>query len=771
MKSLSFRSKILFTFLVISFTTSACVNLNPPPQNIENPTPISNAIPKDFDWKTVKELSCTIKVSALSGIADNMIRVIKIFNNSQLNDGALIANGAATPVSPFVVKISLATSVPTFYVQEILPNGTTNLQTINILGTSLQVNFAPISAGVQMTSNSSYIAANVPILDNDGDGVGSTLDIDDNDASVAFASYFPSAGTWGTYVFEDMWPVKGDYDLNDLVLGFKVSYYTNSTNQVTKFRLDYNMRAAGSRYSLGAAFQLDNVEASNIQSVTGQAINGTTPFTVSPNGTESGVTQAVIPLFNNQQDVVTYSNFLNTVSGSYIVTPDEYVSLRFNTPLQQADVAMSAFNMFIVANKRGCEVHLPTYAGTTKFDPSIANGYNLYPGDKFKNSDGMMWGIMIPEPFEYPSERNSIVSAYTYFSDWATSGGTTHTDWYRPGAGNARQDQIYQIFGSGENIVTDVEGNVYPIVTIGTQIWMAKNLQTIHYNDGSNITSLQDNDEIHIPGYLWYNNNPANKHLYGSLYNWEAVDYQSNGDKNVCPTGWHVPTDREWTILDNYLRDNGYNYDGALSGNKYAKSLASTSLWEYSNIVGAVGNNDFSEKRDITGFSAVPGGYYDRWFDGIGIVGYWWSSSRYGVMSAAYYRAIHTQGSNVTREFWDGRGHFSVRCIKGIPTLPSVYTYNVEEITPLSAICDMSVTNDGGSALIDMGICWSTSPNPTIGDDKIMTGEANISFSDNFTLGYVTGLQPNTTYYVRGIAINRFGTAYGNQVSFKTLAL
>jgi len=775
MKPLSFRSKILYTFLIVSLLTSACVNLNPPTHKIDNPAPISNTIPKDFDWKTIKELSCTVNVSAVSGIADNMIRVIKIFNNSQLNDGALIANGAATPASPFLVKISLATSVPTIYVQEILPDGTTNLQTINILGTTLQVNFASsMSAGVQMNTNTILIAANAPIIDNDGDGVGSTLDVDDNDVSVAFASYFPSAGTWGTYVFEDMWPVKGDYDLNDLVLGFKVSYYTNSTNQVTKFRLDYNMRAAGSRYSLGAAFQLDNVEASNIQSVTGQAINGTSPYTVGPNGTESGVSQAVIPLFNNQQDVVTYSNFLNTVSGSYIVTPDQYVSLRFNTPLPQSDVAMSAFNMFIVANKRECEVHLPTYAGTTKFDPSIANGYTLYPGDKFKNSDGMMWGILIPEPFEYPSERNSIISAYTYFSDWATSGGATHTDWYRPGAGNARQDQIYQVLSSGENTVTDIEGNVYPIVTIGTQIWMAENLQTTKYNDGISIPNVSDNtiwSALTSGAYCWYNNDYANNGaIYGALYNWYAV---SSG--KLCPQGWHIPTDIEWYAFDKYLVLNGFNYDGTTisNGDKAAKSLASKTLWTLSSNIGAVGNSDFPSYRNKTGFTALPAGY--RASNGAYLIqgdfASWWSTSlNYDAPEFTSHWMLYYDNYFLWHNGVNSKTiGYSSRCLKGVPQIAVLSTLIVTEVTGTSAKSGGIVLSDGGAPIIDFGLCWSTDTNPTTNDNlaKIEEGYVYNYLSENYIIN-LSGLTPGTTYYARAYATNNVGTAYGNIVSFTT---
>ncbi len=442
MKRLSGRSNLLLLLFLFFWITQSCVNLNPADTSDLN----SGGIPKDFDWKTIKELSCTVKVTSSTGIADNSIRVIRIFNSSQLDQGSLVASGAATPASPFVVKISLATTVPSLYIQELLPDGSKSLKVVDIKEPALLVTFAASSvANAPASSGTPFIAANVPVVDNDGDGVSSFFDVDDSDASVAFVSYFPSESTWGTYVFEDMWPVKGDYDLNDLVIGFRISYYTNSLNLVSRFRLDYNMRAAGSTYSLGAAFQLNLVAASNVQTVAGQALTGTSPFQIEANGTENGVTQAVIPLFNNQKDVVTYTEFLNTVSGAYSATPDQYVSINFITPFQQADIAMSAFNMFIVANGRGREIHLPAYTGTSNFDASLADGYTLFPGDMFKNSDGMMWGIMIPRQFSYPEERCSIVNAYNFFSDWATSGGVNHDDWYLPTMLNMNLEKIYQL--------------------------------------------------------------------------------------------------------------------------------------------------------------------------------------------------------------------------------------------------------------------------------------------------------------------------------------
>ena len=642
--------KLLFLVLIFAGAVSGCVKLNP----VNNPTSPIGLIPKDFNWKTITELSCTVKVASVSGVGDNSIRIIRIYNNSVLNEQSLIATGAATPTLPYIAKISLATSIQTIYVQEILPDGTTTLLTKNISGTALDINFGTASAAgaptiiSQPASNSSLVVA----ADSDGDGVSSGYDVDDSDPAVAFASYFPSASTWGTYAFEDLWPVKGDYDINDIVIGFRISYFTNCSNLVTKMRVDYNMKAAGSIYNLGAAFQLDKVSSSNVQSVSGRALNGTSPFVIGANGCENGVSLAVIPLLNNQKDYVSYSGYLNTVSGSYLNTPDKYVSINFIAPVQQENVAMNAFNMFIVANTRGCEIHLPSFLGTTNFNSSLATGYSLFPGDLFKNYDGMMWGIMIPEPFEYPAECSSIINAYSHFAEWATSGGTSSTDWYKPVSANQSLNSIYLHEITGAGPPTDFDGNIYPSVTIGNQVWMATNLNTTHYNDGTAIPNVTANASwaaLTTGAYCDYNNNPGNSAVYGRLYNWYAVDNNaaskvtSNGGKNICPTGWHVPTETEWTTLISYL-------GGSSAGGKLKET--GTSHWLSPNT-GAT---------NLSGFTALPGGLrYPTNFQNLTSNGNWWSSTTY---TRPINRVLYSGNGNVVPGYCEKTYGHSVRCVK-----------------------------------------------------------------------------------------------------------
>jgi len=171
--------------------------------------------------------------------------------------------------------------------------------------------------------------------------------------------------------------------------------------------------------------------------------------------------------------------------------------------------------------------------------------------------------------------------------------------------------------------VTDVDNNVYNTITIGTQFWMAENLKTTKYNDGTAITNVPEESTwatLTTEAYCWYNNDGATyKATYGALYNWYAVDATSNGGRNICPVGWHVPTDDEWTTLTTYL--------GGVSTN-VAKALAAKTNWSTSDIADAVGND--LTINNSSGFTALPGGYRsfgDGNFYNVGNTGYWWSST------------------------------------------------------------------------------------------------------------------------------------------------
>jgi uncharacterized protein (TIGR02145 family) len=215
----------------------------------------------------------------------------------------------------------------------------------------------------------------------------------------------------------------------------------------------------------------------------------------------------------------------------------------------------------------------------------------------------------------------------------------------------------------------DGDNNYYPVVQINTQLWMAENLKTTKYRNGVSIGTTnpynKDLTSEDTPKYQWaYAGDESNVATYGRLYTWYAV----SDSRNVCPTDWHVPTDAEWTTLENYLIANGYNYDGATTGNKIAKALASTNLWNLytgTGVVGIVGNTDYPAKRNATGFTALPGGTrsYNGTYDGIGKEGNWWSSLEFSIY-VAWFRSIYFSYGYVYREYIVKHNGYSVRCLR-----------------------------------------------------------------------------------------------------------
>ena len=158
--------------------------------------------------------------------------------------------------------------------------------------------------------------------------------------------------------------------------------------------------------------------------------------------------------------------------------------------------------------------------------------------------------------------------------------------------------------------ITDADGNVYTSLTIGTQEWMTENLRTSKYSDGTsipNVTGNTDWSNLSTGAWSHYDNDSSQyESMYGKLYNWYAVN-----TSKLCPTGWHVPTDAEWTVLTDYLTANGHS--GA-----EGTALKATSGWN-----SGIGTDDY-------GFLGLPGGhrYSNGNFNNIGSYGDWWSSSQ-----------------------------------------------------------------------------------------------------------------------------------------------
>ena len=209
--------------------------------------------------------------------------------------------------------------------------------------------------------------------------------------------------------------------------------------------------------------------------------------------------------------------------------------------------------------------------------------------------------------------------------------------------------------------LTDYDGNVYNTVAIGTQCWMKENLKTTHYSDGWPIDyRLEGSFDDGVPYYRYPNNDINNVGKYGLLYNWAAVTQTlPSGVQGVCPLGWHVPSDAEWTQLkvfvtyqNQYLCNNNTNY--------IAKSLAATTDWVENSNECSIGNDLAS--NNATGFSALPAGKSYSESDGYGAAAFFWTSS-WGYWNPRYY-ALYVDNANLTANDTRSAVCFSVRCLR-----------------------------------------------------------------------------------------------------------
>ena len=194
--------------------------------------------------------------------------------------------------------------------------------------------------------------------------------------------------------------------------------------------------------------------------------------------------------------------------------------------------------------------------------------------------------------------------------------------------------------------ITDIDGNVYHTIIIGTQVWLTENLKVKHFRNGDsipNITIETQWNNLQTGGYCDYNNNPTNSITYGRLYNWFAV----NGTRKITPIGWHIPTEAEWTVLIDYLGG-----DSIAGG-----SLKDTGFIHW--------NKPNTGATNVSGFTGLAGGYHDylnglEYVD-IGNYGYWWSSTMISPFGRICY--IKNDESIIWRRYGDVNNAYAVRCI------------------------------------------------------------------------------------------------------------
>jgi LruC domain-containing protein len=286
--------------------------------------------------------------------------------------------------------------------------------------------------------------------DSDGDGVSDNFDDYPDDAERAFNNYYPSENNTGTLAFEDLWPGKGDYDFNDMIVDYYINQVTNGSNEVVEIFADFTLRAMGASYKNGFGIELP-IPPANIAAVTGQVL---TPgfLNINTNGTEAGQSNAVIIVFDNGYNLMQYPGTgigINTDENAPAVDPVTVsltISLVEPQPINM--VGIPSYNPFIFTNQnRSVEVHLADKPPTDLADVSLfgtKNDDSDPAANRFyKTKDNLPWGIHVVETFNYPKEKVQVTQGYNFFDEWAEAAGYSYSNWYKNLPGYRSEQYIY----------------------------------------------------------------------------------------------------------------------------------------------------------------------------------------------------------------------------------------------------------------------------------------------------------------------------------------
>ena len=250
-------------------------------------------------------------------------------------------------------------------------------------------------------------------------------------------NYYPSG--YATLAFEDLWPAKGDYDFNDLVVSYQFRTVANASNNITDIVGTFIFRATGAGTENGFGFELTGLDTTGFV-VTGNSVYA--GYTTTTDGWENGQTSPVVIVADNIKDVMPlWANnsqygtiFYPDVTKEIHITPRPGVEI----PFANFEVNGDNFNPFLIIDfineGRGREVHKVNYPPTDLADPSYfmtADDYSQPSLDStYRTRKNYPWVLEIPGIFDYPREGIDINWAYYHFGAWAESGGTLYTDWY-----------------------------------------------------------------------------------------------------------------------------------------------------------------------------------------------------------------------------------------------------------------------------------------------------------------------------------------------------
>jgi uncharacterized protein (TIGR02145 family) len=341
-----------------------------------------------------------------------------------------------------------------------------------------------------------------------------------------------------------------------------------------------------------------------------------------------------------------------------------------------------SFILIIGCKKINCEItDLETFFITNiSFESAKGGGVIIYNGGCEISEKGLVWGdnpsinlktnvghsVIGSGAGEFFGEIDNLLPHTTYYvRSYATNSAGT-------GYGKVVSFRTKPRVESGS--VTDIDGNKYRTVTIGNQEWMAENLRVTKYRNGESIPLTLDNSlmigSFGIYPHAEINGLDSDEEVllaYGALYNWYAVKDQ----RDLCPTGWHVPTDAEWTELIDYVVSNGYSNNNNIEGTgnilKSCKQMQ-TPLGEgcATNMHPRWEGHSFHFGKDYFGLSVLPGGFVSSNridFEDIGLSAYFWSTSQ-DIPDVVWMRYFpYYRGFIIRAEIYQ-EVNLSIRCIR-----------------------------------------------------------------------------------------------------------
>ncbi len=287
--------------------------------------------------------------------------------------------------------------------------------------------------------------------DRDGDGVADQDDVFPDDPARAFENYFPAAG-FGSLAFEDLWPNKGDYDFNDLVVDYRFRIVTNASNKVAEVMASFVVKAIGAGFQNGFGFQWDDNETIQADIHAEGSIITENYLELAANGTESGLSEPTFIVFDNAYSVLEPSTGfgVNVIPGHAYVVPDTItLNIGFKPGTYSIeDLAVHTFNPFLIIDKdRGKEVHLPNRRPTDKASAAFfgqgQDDSDPASGRFYKTPENLPWALNIVSVYDYTIEGYQITSAHLKFAEWAQSSGTFYPDWFENKSGHRDPSKIY----------------------------------------------------------------------------------------------------------------------------------------------------------------------------------------------------------------------------------------------------------------------------------------------------------------------------------------